>query len=119
MSNNESKTANESTKEKAPDKLLRHIVLFDFKDSVPADSITIIEKAFGNLPNQIPEIHSFEWGLNNSPEGLNKGFKHCFLVTFLSEEDRALYLPHPAHQAFVDLIGPSVEDVLVLDYWAD
>ena len=62
-------------------------------------------------------IKDFEWGLNNSPEGLNKGLTHCFFVTFDTEEGRAAYLPHPAHKAFVSLLGAHLEDVLVLDYW--
>jgi len=28
-------------------------------------------------------------------------------------------LPHPDHKAFVSLIGPSVDDVLVVDYWTE
>jgi hypothetical protein len=52
-----------------------------------------------------------------SVEGLTDGFTHCFLVTFLSEEDRAIYLPHPEHQAFIELMKPHMEKVLVLDYW--
>ena len=34
-----------------------------------------------------------------------------------SEEGRAVYLPHPAHKAFGKVLGPHLEDVLVLDYW--
>lgn len=100
-----------------PTKLLRHVVLFNFNDTATEDTIRKIEQAFASLPDKIPEIYSFEWGTNNSPEGLDKGFTHCFLVTFLSEADRATYLPHPAHQEFVELIGPYVEEVTVVDYW--
>jgi hypothetical protein len=100
-----------------PPKLLRHVVLFNFNDTTPEDTIRQIEQAFASLPGKIPEIYSFEWGTNNSPEGLDKGLTHCFLVTFLSEADRAIYLPHPAHQEFVELVGPYVEDVTVVDYW--
>ncbi|MFC4632279.1 Dabb family protein [Dokdonia ponticola] len=102
---------------KAPEKLLRHVVLFNFNESATPEVLKTIEEAFATLPSQIAEIHSFEWGINNSPEGLDKGLTHCFFVTFLSEADRATYLPHPAHQAFVTLIGPYVEDVTVVDYW--
>ncbi len=98
-------------------RLLRHVVLFKFKEDTPADEIEKIEQEFAALPAKIPQIAAYEWGLNNSPEGLDKGFTHCFLVTFRSEEDRAIYLPHADHQAFVSLLGPAVEDVLVLDYW--
>lgn len=99
------------------DSVLRHVVLFKFKEGTTKDQLHQYETAFGALKNKIPEIVSFEWGLNNSPEGLEKGFTHCFFVTFSSEEDREIYLPHPDHQAFVSLIGPSVDDVLVVDYW--
>lgn len=99
------------------ERLLRHIVLFKFNENATADIVKNIEEAFADLQNQIPKIQSFEWGLNNSPEGLNNGLTHCFFVTFLSEEDRAKYLPHPAHQKFVKLIGDYVESVTVFDYW--
>jgi len=70
------------------------------------------------LPSQIKEIKDFEWGKNNSPEGLNQGFTHCFFVTFASEKDREVYLPHPAHKAFIDVLKPHLDKVLVIDYWA-
>lgn len=97
---------------------LRHIVLFKFKATSKAVDIQKIENAFIALPTKIKEIKDFEWGLNNSPEGLDKGFTHCFLVTFESEADRATYLPHPDHLAFVALLDGHVDDVLVLDYWS-
>jgi len=109
------KSENESV---ATQELLRHVVLFNFNDDATEEITTKIEKEFAGLKAKISEIHSFEWGINNSPEGLDKGLTHCFLVTFLSEEDRAAYLPHPDHQKFVELIGPYVEDVTVVDYWA-
>ncbi len=101
----------------ASDSILRHVVLFKFKEGAPKEKITEIENAFGALQSKIPQIQSYEWGLNNSPEGLEKGFTHCFLVTFKSEADRVVYLPHPDHQAFVKLLQPHLEDVLVVDYW--
>jgi len=98
--------------------LLRHVVLFKFKETASEDSIKKVEDAFKGLTDKIKEINDFEWGLNNSPEGLNKEFTHCFFVTFESEEDRAVYLPHPAHMEFVEVLSPHLEDVLVLDYWS-
>lgn len=99
-------------------RLLRHVVLFQYKESATVAEKKAVEEAFKALPAKIPQIHSFEWGTNNSPEGLDKGFTHCFLLTFLSEEDRAVYLPHPDHEAFGAVLQPILEDVLVVDYWA-
>jgi hypothetical protein len=98
--------------------LLRHVVLFKFKDSSTQEDIKKIEDAFRALPAQIIEIKDFEWGTNNSPEGLSEGFTHCFLVTFSSEKDRDNYLPHPAHRAFVNMATPHIEKALVIDFWA-
>ncbi|MGB3801944.1 MAG: Dabb family protein [Lewinella sp.] len=108
----------ESETVSAPDSVLRHAVFFAFQDEATDEQITEVQQAFSNLPNEIDEIRDYEWGTNNSPEGLNKGFTHAFFVTFDSEEDRATYLPHPAHQAFVEVLQPIVKDVFVVDYWA-
>lgn len=99
------------------DSVLRHVVLFKFKEGTSEENLTKILTAFSELPSKIPQIKSYEWGLNNSPEGLEKGFTHCFFLTFNSEEDRAIYLPHPDHKAFGALLGPHLADVLVVDYW--
>ncbi len=99
------------------DSLLRHVVLFKFKDGTTKAQMKEVEDAFSALPSKIEQIKGYEWGLNNSPEGLDKGFTHAFFLTFESEEDRAVYLPHPDHKAFGAVLTPYLEDVLVIDYW--
>lgn len=99
------------------DSVLRHVVLFKFKDGTAPEDIKKVEDAFSALPSKIPEIKGYEWGINNSPESLNKGLTHCFFLTFENEEDRGIYLPHPDHKAFGEVLGPHLDDVLVLDYW--
>lgn len=101
----------------AQDSLLRHVVLFKFKSDTSEEDIKKVEEAFSALPSKISQIVSYEWGLNNSPEGHDKGFTHCFFLTFESEADRAIYLPHPDHKAFGAILGPHLDDVLVVDYW--
>ena len=96
---------------------LRHVVLFKFKDSSTAADIKKVEDAFRALPSKIKEIKDFEWGTNNSPENLNQGFTHCFFVTFDSEKGREVYLPHPAHKDFGNVLRPHLDKVLVIDYW--
>src|SRR5690554_2429952 len=62
--------------EKEP--LLRHVVLFSFTEDASEQDIRRIEEAFSALPGKIPQIKDYEWGTNNSPEGLNDGLTHCF-----------------------------------------
>lgn len=96
---------------------LRHIVSFKFKDDAPEQQIKKVIREFRALKTKIPGILAFETGTNNSPEGLNKGFTHCFIVTFESEAAREAYLPHPEHKKFVEILKPVMEDVFVIDYW--
>ena len=99
-------------------RVLRHIVLLGFKDGTSTAQVAEIVGAFSGLKDKIPEIKAFEWGPNNSPEDLNQGLTHAFVATFQSEADRDAYLPHPDHVAFADFVGPFVEHVTVVDYWA-
>jgi hypothetical protein len=100
-----------------PDSVLRHVVLFGFKSTSTPEDVQKIVEAFKALPSKISEIKDFEWGINSSPEGLNQGLTHAFTVTFHSDSDRDAYIPHPAHQEFVGVLGPHLDKVTVLDYW--
>lgn len=99
------------------DKVLRHVVLFGFKSTASPEDIKKVEDAFAALPGKIKQIKGYEWGTNNSPEGLNQGLTHCFLLTFSSDKDRDDYLVHPDHKVFGKVLGPYLEKVTVLDYW--
>ena len=109
---------NECVSKSNEHQVLRHVVLFKFKDGTSSRQIREIEDAFRALPGKIDAICDFEWGTDVSVENRHQGFTHCFLVTFPSEADRAEYIPHPAHQEFGKMLGPYLDKVLVVDYWA-
>ncbi|HTJ52848.1 MAG TPA: Dabb family protein [Cyclobacteriaceae bacterium] len=98
--------------------VLRHVVLFKFTDTTQPADVKKIEDAFRALSGKISLIKDFEWGTNSSPENLNQGLTHCFLVTFNSDKDRDAYLVHPDHQAFVEILKPHLDKVTVIDYWS-
>lgn len=113
------KSTFEAMKQIAPkDSVLRHVVLFSFKPESTEEDIQRVVDAFRELQLSVPGILSFEYGLNNSPEGLNRGLTHAFTLTFDSEKSRDEYLPHPEHKAFGAILGPHLDEVLVVDYWA-
>ena len=102
------------------EKVLRHVVIFKFNDASTDEDVNRLNEAFNALPEAIPVIKDFEWGLNDSPEDFHQGFTHCYLLTFDSEEDRdSVYTPHPQHQAFVKSLQPHLEKVFVVDYWTN
>jgi hypothetical protein len=94
----------------------RHVVMFQFKEGISKTQIAEVEDAFMALQGKIDTIVDIEFGTNVSPEGLNDGLTHCFLVTFKNKAGLEVYLPHTAHGKFVDLIKPRLEKVMVIDY---
>lgn len=98
---------------------LRHMVSFKFKpEASPADVAKVVSE-FRALKQKIPVIVAFETGTNVSPEKLDKGFTHAFLLTFKTAADRDAYLVHPDHEVFAKMVGAYLADVFVIDYWAD
>lgn len=101
--------------------MIRHIVLLTFKDSMsPKESLDLI-KELGKLQETIPEIVFFSCGINNSLEGLSRGYQHGFVMDFKNEEDRLVYLNDPKHIKIAkEKILPALEDglksVVVFDY---
>ena len=99
-------------------KMLYHVVSVKFKPDATPEQIKAAEQAFAALKTKIPGIATLNWGTNISPEKKDKGFTHCFVLTFASEKDRDAYLPHPEHKAFGKVLGPVVADVMVIDFWS-
>jgi hypothetical protein len=98
---------------------LRHIVLFGFVDGTTPEAISEVVRRFAALKEAVPDLESFEWGANCSPEGKDKGHSHAFVLTFRSAKARDAYLPHPAHAAFVQWVRPLLSSSTVIDYWVD
>lgn len=101
-----------------PAAVLRHVVLFKFKDDAKPEQIRAVESDFRALKGKIPSVQALEWGTDVSPEGLAQGYTHCFFVTFADAKARDAYLPHAAHQEFVKVLKPVLDKVLVIDYVA-
>jgi len=101
----------------AADKL-QHVVCFKFKTTATAQDIKQVEEAFQALKQKIPQVVTLEWGTNVSKEKRDKGFTHCFVLSFKSEQDRDTYIEHPEHKAFGKIVGPVLDDVFVIDFWA-
>ena len=97
---------------------LFHVVSIKFKSSATKEQIKAVEDAFVALKDKIPGIATLDWGTNVSPEKHDKGFTHCFVLSFASEKDRDAYLPHPEHKKFGQVLGPVLDDVMVIDFWS-
>jgi Stress responsive A/B Barrel Domain len=96
---------------------IRHCVLVRFKADADVTRIFTELKA---LTQKIDGIISIAAGVDNSPEGLQRGHSHGFTVDFRDAKSRDAYLPHPEHQKVGALIVAAaeggIEGVTVLDW---
>jgi hypothetical protein len=97
-------------------KRIRHVVLFQWK---PGTTQAKIEEAFrelAGLQGIIPGLQEFEGGPYSSPEGLNQGYTHGFIMTFVDAATRDAYLPHPEHERVKAVIVPHLAGVVAFDF---
>lgn len=98
----------------------RHVVAFKFKDTTTDAQIQQVIADFADLQNKIDTIIDFEHGKQVSPEPFAQGYEHVFIVTFEDQAGLDVYLPHPAHKAFVDKLMPLLDPPpFVVDYVAE
>ena len=96
--------------------MIRHILLVKFKSTVTPSNIETVRELFESMPVKIEGVDAVEWGLNDSPEGLDQGFTHSVLMTFTNDQARQHYLPHPEHEALKAVFVQLVENIVVFDY---
>ena len=82
--------------------MLRHIVIFKFKDGVTREDPRVGEvyAQLAQLPGQIPEVREWEQGHNVS--GRDIAYDLALYSSFESQEALQRYSDHPAHRAVVD-----------------
>jgi hypothetical protein len=97
-------------------RVIYHAVLFKMKPNVSQAKIDEIFRELGRLQTLIPGLLSFSGGPYSSPEGLNKGYTHGFLMTFADAEARNAYLPHPEHERVKAIVVPNLDDVVAFDW---
>ncbi|KAH6622986.1 hypothetical protein F5144DRAFT_582058 [Chaetomium tenue] len=101
-----------------------HIVLFKFKDDVKPEAvkdaclkIPSLKDTCVHPTTKQPYILSLKSGKDNSPEGLQGGLTHGFVVEFASAEDRDYYVKSdPGHQDFIKSFAGVLEKITVLDF---
>lgn len=98
----------------------KHIVLLRLSPQTSREEIAELFEGLDELQQKIPGILDITSGPYDSPEGLNKGFTHAFVVTFAEAEFRDAYLEHPDHEVVKQLIlkhvAGGLADVVAFDY---
>jgi hypothetical protein len=103
-------------RKEAPVPRVHHLVVLKFRPETTAKTVAELFRALADLRKVIPGIEHFCGGPYSSPEGLNQGFTHGFVITFTSPAARDAYLTHPEHEAVKHRFLPGVEQVIAFDF---
>ena len=88
--------------------MIRHVVMFNFKDGTTDDQKEAVRTALRALPEVIPEIRAYRFG---DDVGLrDDNFEFAVTADFDDVDGFTVYRDHPDHQkAIAELIAPIVK----------
>jgi len=103
--------------------MIRHIVLIKFQSNTEEDTISEIYAGLSALTVKIPGAHNFMGGRSDSPEQIERGYMHAFVIDFDSWTDLKTYAKHPEHWALGSQIvahaAGGIDGLVVLDLEAN
>lgn len=99
--------------------MIRHIVLTKFKLETPEDKIAQIYGGLSAVAEKLPGAHGFTGGRSESPEQIERGYMHGFVIDFDDWAALQAYADNEDHKALgAQLVANAVggiDGILVLD----
>ena len=99
--------------------MIRHIVLTKFKPDTSEETITAIYDGLSALSEKLPGAGGFTGGRSQSPEQIERGYMHGFVIDFDTWDGLQHYADNQEHRALgaqlvANAVG-GVDGILVLD----
>jgi len=99
--------------------MIRHIVLTKFAPDVSEEKIEDLYAKFAALVAELPGASGFTGGRSESPENIERGYMHGFVIDFDSWDALQNYADNDVHKALggqlvAQAVG-GIDGILVLD----
>lgn len=96
--------------------MIKHILLFKFKENTPAGEIKKIIDKFYECKNKVAGFKDIEYGENISEKKhLSRGFNYAVIMSFTDKATIEEYNKLDEHRDARELQKPYLEDILVFD----
>lgn len=99
--------------------MIRHIVFIRFKPEISDAEITAIFDELYAIKDKLPGVLSITSGKSESPEQMERGYMHGFVVDFVDWDALQAYQDHPDHKILggklVANAVAGIDDILVFD----
>ena len=100
--------------------MIRHIVLIRFRPQLPAGDVAAIDAAFRRLQARLDGFLSYCGGPDVNFEGLDRGYRHGFVLDFADQAARMRYHEDPEHKELGALLVAAadggIDGLLVVDF---
>lgn len=99
--------------------MIRHIVLTKFKPETPDNKIAEIYSGLSVVAEKLAGARNFTGGRSQSPEQMERGYMHGFVIDFDSWDALQTYAANEDHKALggqlvANAVG-GIDGILVLD----
>lgn len=94
--------------------MIKHVVLFKFKPDSSEARFGELEKRLKGLPGLIPEIKSYEFGLDVMRSA--RSYDFALVSAFEDIESLNRYQTHPAHVEALGIINELFEQIAAADF---
>ncbi len=99
--------------------MIRHIVLTRFRNDVSEETVAQIYDGLAAVAARLPGAHGFHGGRSDSPENIERGYKHGFTIDFDNRTDLSAYAEDAEHKRWgAEIVAHAqggIDGVLVLD----
>jgi Stress responsive A/B Barrel Domain len=99
--------------------MIRHIVLIRFQPLVTEARIAELFDALHQIEGKVPGLLSITSGKSESPEKIERGYLHGFVVDFVDWAALQAYQDHPDHKrlgaGLVAAADGGIDGILVFD----
>lgn len=99
--------------------MIRHIVLTKFKPETPEEKIAEIYGGLAAVTEKLSGAANFKGGRSESPEQIERGYMHGFVIDFDDWDALQAYADNQEHKALgaqlVDNAVGGIDGILVLD----
>jgi hypothetical protein len=94
--------------------MIKHVVLMKFKPGASEARFADLEAGLGALPNAIPEIKTYEFGLDVVRS--DRSYDFGLVSSFEDLDALQIYQTHPDHLEVVKLIKELCEKIVAVDF---
>jgi len=94
--------------------MIKHVVMLKFKKDAQEGGIGELEKKMSVLPEEIPEIKSYEFGRDIIRS--ERSYDFALVSVFEDIESVKRYQIHPRHQEVLKILKDLCESVIVADF---